>query len=232
MWPSAAAPAGSAASTPASAVSSSGDIGHRAAHRAGSVLRDRDRNDAAAADESHRRLQSDQSIHRRGADDAAVGLGADADRGQARRDRRAGAGARAAGIAIEHVGVLRLPAARAPAGRRPRRAEVRPLAEVRLAEDDGAGLAQARDDEGVLPRLVRRQRQRAGRVHQAGDVDVVLQQDRDAVQRTAHLAGLALGVERVGVLQRRRVELDHRVQLRPSVVHDRDAIEIRLRQRA
>ena len=46
-----------------------------------------------------------------------------------------------------------------------------------------------------------------------GSVDVVLQQHRDAVQRAADLAGLALGVERVGVLQRVRIELDDRIEL-------------------
>jgi hypothetical protein len=46
------------------------------------------------------------------------------------------------------------------------------------------------------------QRQRAGGVRHRGGVDVVLQQHRDAVQRAAQLAGLALGIERVGVAQR------------------------------
>ena len=76
------------------------------------------------------------------------------------------------------------------------------------------------------------ERQRAGGVHHAGDVDVVLDQHRDAVQRTAHLAGLALGVERFGVGQRGRIDLDHRIQRRPPIVDLRDAIEIRLRERA
>ena len=86
------------------------------------------------------------------------------------------------------------------------------------------------DDEGVLRRAIVGQRERAGGVHHAGDVDVVLDQDRDAVQRAADLAGLALGVERVGVGERRRVDLDDRIQRRPGIVDLRDAIEIRLRQ--
>ena len=77
-------------------------------------------------------------------DDRAVGFGADGRRGQVGGDRGAGAGARAGRVAIERVRILRLPAAPAPAARRMRRAEVRPLAQVGLAEDDRARLAQAR----------------------------------------------------------------------------------------
>ena len=149
-----------------------------------------------------------------GTDDAAVGFGADAERGEARRDRGAGARARAAGVAIERVRVLRLAAARAPAGRGVVGAEVRPFAQVRLAQDHRTGLAQPRHEEGILCRTVFRHRERAGRIDQAGDVDVVLDQDRQAVQRATDLAGLAFGVERLGVRERTRIELDHRVELR------------------
>ena len=119
------------------------------AHRAGGVLRDGNRNDARAAHQPHRRFQADEPVHRRGTDDAAVGLGADADGGEAGGDCRAGAGARSARVAIEHVRILRLSTARAPAGGGSRGAEVRPFAQVRLAEDHGAGIAQALHEEGV-----------------------------------------------------------------------------------
>ena len=81
------------------------------------------------------------------------------------------------------------------------RTEVRPLAQVGLAEDHRAGLAQAPHQERVPagPEILQRQRARGGG-HGYG-VDVVLQQYRDAVQRAAQLAGLALGIERIGVLQ-------------------------------
>ena len=108
---------------------------------------------------------------------------------EVRGDRRAGARARAGRVAIERVRILRLPAAAAPAAGRVRRAEVRPLAQVRLAEDDRARLAQARDDERVLRRLDAGERERAGgRHHAIGGGDVVLDQDRDAVQRPARPA--------------------------------------------
>ena len=164
-------------------------------------------------------------------DDAAVGFGADADRrrGSPRPRRRCPSSSRTGCDRARRV--LGLAAARAPAGGRSRRAEVGPLAQVGLAQDDGAGVAQARHEERVRARPVVRQRQRAGRVDHAGDVDVVLDEDRQAVQRAANLARLALGVEGVGIGKGRRVELDDRVERRPGLVDRRDAVQIRLRQR-
>jgi len=202
----------------------------RARHRARGVLADRDRDDAVAADQAHGGFQADQSGDGSGADDAAVGFGADADRGEAGRDRSAGAGTGAAGIAVERVGVLRLPAARAPARARARGAEVRPLAEVGLAQDHRAGRAQARRHEGIALRPVVGERQRTGGVDHAGHVHVVLDQHRDAMQGAAQLAGLALGVERVGIRQRLRIELDHRIERWPGLVEFRDAVEVGLGQ--
>ena len=60
------------------------------------------------------------------------------------------------------------------------------------------------DDERVLLRAVVGERERAGGVHHADDVDVVFDQDRNAVQRAANLAGLALGVQRLRIGDRRR----------------------------
>ena len=73
-----------------------------------------------------------------GRHDRAVGLGADRGGAQAGRGRGARAGARAARVAVERIRVAALPAAPAPAARRVRRAEVGPLAHVRLAEQDRA----------------------------------------------------------------------------------------------
>ena len=84
-----------------------------------------------------------------------------------------------------------------------------------LAEQDRAGLAQLLRDERVLGRDRSLERQRAGGGrHPVVRVDVVLERDRDAVQRPADLAGLALGIELVGDLERLRVGLDDRPQLR------------------
>src|SRR3546814_13360947 len=46
--------------------------------------------------------------------------------------------------------------------------------------------------------------------------------------RSAHLAGLAVGVARVGFPQRVGVELDHRVEAGPGVVDGCDAVEVGL----
>ena len=136
-----------------------GGIGNTARHRARSVLAVRNRDDAAAAHQSHGWLDADEPGHRRRADDAAVGLRADASGGHARGDRRAGAGARTARVAIEHVWILRLATARAPARRRAGRSDVGPLAEVGLAENHGAGFAQLAHHERIGLRAMFRERE-------------------------------------------------------------------------
>src|SRR5204862_5512380 len=99
----------------------------------------------------------------------------------------------------ERVRVAGLAAATAPAARRVGRAEVGPLAQVRLADDTSAGLSQTLRDEGVLRGPRADERERAGRgLHAVGRADVVLDEDGDAVQRPAHAPLFALAVERVG----------------------------------
>src|SRR5947209_14525329 len=67
------------------------------------------------------------------------------------------------------------------------RAEVGPLAQIRLAEDTSARVPQLLRDEGVLrgPRADERERA-GGRLHAVGGGDVVFDEDGDAVQRPAH----------------------------------------------
>ena len=110
------------------------------------------------------------------------------------------------GLRSSAYGISRLAAARAPAARRMGRSEVRPLAQVRLAEDDRAGLAQPRDDERVARRGARR-RAPAIRPSSACDPPVAMLSlmrigmpcsgPRDA-------AVLPLGVEAVGDRRARR----------------------------
>ena len=88
------------------------------------------------------------------ADDRAVGLRPDADGREVRGDAHARPGARAARVAVQDIGHVGLAADAAPAARRRHRAEVRPLRQVRLRDDDRAGGAQPLDDErvaGLLP---------------------------------------------------------------------------------
>ena len=83
------------------------------------------------------------------------------------------------------------------------------------------------DDERVLGRRRAGQRQRPGRRHHAvGGRDVVLDQDRDAVQRAARSPALALRVEPVGDRERVGVDLEHAVQRRPDPVDRLDAREV------
>ena len=117
------------------------------------------------------------------ADDRAGGLGADRDRRQAGRGGGAGAGARAARAEVEVVRVQDLAAERAVAVGHAVGHEVRELGQVRLADDHRAGRAQLGHDGRVAVgnRVLERDVARRGR--QAGDVEVVLDQDGDAVHR-------------------------------------------------
>ena len=144
-------------------------------------------------------FKPDEAAVVRGRHDRAVRLRAHRDRAEVRRRGGAGARARARRVAVERVRVAALPAAAAPAALGVRGAEVRPLREVRLAENHGAGVAQALDDVGVLLGDGADQGERARRrLHAVRRADVVLDQDRDPVERAAQLAGLALGIEAVG----------------------------------
>ena len=133
-----------------------GGVGHVAGHRPGGVLVGRDRDDAGPAQEAERRLDAGVGVGARGADDRTVGLGAHG------RDREVGRGddararARAAWVAIEDVGHVRLAADPAPAARRRPGAEVRPLRQVGLPDDERAGRPESLDDERVARACCRR----------------------------------------------------------------------------
>ena len=174
-------------------------------------------------------LSPDHAAGGRGADDRPVGLGADGHRPEVGRDGRGGAGARAAGVPVEHEGVPALPAPGAPAARRMGRADVGPLAHVGLREQDRAGRAEPFGEVGVPRRNGAFERQRAGRGgHPVGGVDVVLEQHRDAVERPARSLGGPLLVERLGQRERLRVGLDDRLERDVLPVHGRDPLEIQL----
>ena len=172
-----------------------GGIGHVARHGAGRILVVADGHDAAATDQAECRLDSDDPVHCRRTDDRAVRLRADGHRAEAGRNRYCRARARAARIAVEHVGVVGLSAAAAPAAAGMAGAVVCPFAEVGLAQDQRAGLAQARHHAGIARCRRAGQRQRAGRgQHAVTGVDVVLQQHGDAIQQPR---GRLLGAFRV-----------------------------------
>ncbi len=186
-----------------------------------------DRDDTAAAHQSQRGLDAHHAADRRRRDDRAVGLGAHGQRGQAGGDRRAGAGTRAAAIAVERIRVAREATACAPAAHRLGRAHIGPLAQVGLADDDGAGGAQLRSHVGVAfgPHAGQRQRT-GGRAHAVAGGDIVFQQDGDAVQRTAHAPGGTLAVHLQRQLERFGIDLDDGVDARAGLVDVADARQV------
>ena len=156
---------------------------------------------------------------------------ADGGRRVARRHGGARAGARPRRVAIERVRDSR------PSPPRP----LQPLVECVerkfahslmfvLPEQDRAGLAQFLCDERVLRRdgPFERERARRGR-HPVGGADVVLEENRDAVQRPAHPARLPLGVALGGNGERVGVGLEHLPQRRALAVERSDACEVLLR---
>ena len=205
-------------------------VGDGAGHRTGGVLRGGDRHDPEAAHEADGRPQADYSLRRRRADDRARGLGADRGGGQRGRGGGRRAGGRAARVLVGVERVQHLPAEAGVAARIAVGDEVGELAEVGLAEDHGARRAQTRDHRRVLGRDRALERDGAGRGRQARDVEVVLHQHRDAVQRPARSGLGALEVEQRGVGQRVRVDEPHGVQPGPTAVERGDALEVGLGQ--
>ena len=144
-------------------------------------------------------------------------------------DGGARARARSAGITIESVGVLRLAAAPAPTARRLRRAKLAHSLRFVFPRMHRAGRAQALDHECVLGRDRALECQRArGRHHAVRSVDVVLDEDRDAVERPARAPGLAFGVERVGDRPCLGIDLEHRAERRTGAVDLLDPPEVEI----
>ena len=223
-----------AGSLPASAPRRIAASAHRARHRPGGVLAVGDGDDARAADQPQRGLDPhDARWTTTGRRWSRRSPCPPPPRTGSPTPPRAEPGAGPAGVAVERVGVAALAAARAPAAARPRGADVRPLAQVGLAQRDRARGAQPLHDEGVAGRARALEGERAGGGRGAvAGVDVVLDQDREAVQRAAGALRPALGVERVGDGQRVGVGLDDAAQLRPAAIEGVDAVEVGLGQRA
>ena len=161
-----------------------GHIGHRPSDRAGGVAFIADRNDPVAAHQPQRGPHADDRCPRRGRHDRASGLRADGDRRQIHGDRYRRPRRRAEWIDPRSVGAHHLAAQRAEPARRDVRHPVRPFGEVGLAQDDSARLAQPGDEMGVAVAAGAAQRGGAGGgVQPISGADVVLEQDRDAVQR-------------------------------------------------
>src|SRR5205823_2762476 len=159
--------------------------------RAADVLRVRERHDAGDAREAFGRAQAEQVVHRGWDTDGAAGVGAPRDGGEACGDGGAATAARAAGIPLGVVRVTRLSGDGADG-----RDAARELVHVRFGEYDGAGVSETFHLKGVVARLERGEGERAGGGRHVARSVVVLENNRNAVQRTANLPRFPLGVHR------------------------------------
>ena len=101
-----------------------------------------------------------------------------------------------------------------------RGAEIRPFAEVGLAQQNGAGIAQQAGNGRIFRRRRTEQREGAGTsLRFVGGVDVVFQKNGDAVQGSAYVILLALVVARFGDRQRIGIDFDDGVQLRVELLN-------------
>ena len=166
-----------------------------------------------------------------GADDGSVRFGSNANRGEVCRNRRTSTRTGTARIAIQRVGVLDLTAAAAPAAGGMRGSEVRPLAQVRLSENDDAGGAETLHQEGIRESWLSFERQRTGGgLHAIGRIDVVLDEHRNPVQRAPGTFRAPLGIECVGDRSCVGIDLDDRSQLGSAPVDLLDPFQIQVRQ--
>ena len=201
-------------------------VGDRGGDRPGSVLSGRYRQHPATADQPHRGLDPDHRVGHRRAEDRPGRLGTHGDRRQRRRGRhrrsRAGSARGLAGVVrVEHLAAqAAVPRRHAGGG------EVGELGQVRLAQDDRAGRPQPGDQERVPARKRVPQGERARGGRQSGDIDVVFDQHRDAVQRAAHAVVPAFGVEPARLFQGVRGEHPYRVEAWPVRVQQPDPLEV------
>ncbi|MNY05083.1 hypothetical protein D3C86_1377900 [compost metagenome] len=165
-----------------------GGVLDRRGDGAGGVLRMADRDDVGAADQTHGRLEPDHAVDCGGTGDRPVRLGAYGDGRQADGHGRRAARRRPARRPFGGVGVAGLTSDRAPAADGVRRADIGPLRQIGLAEDDRSGVAQPRHEGRITTRRIGGQGQRTRRRRHVAGLDIVFQQDGKAVQITLALA--------------------------------------------
>jgi len=101
------------------------------------------------------------------------------------------------------------------------------LTEVHLGQRDRTRLAQLLHHEGVLLRHMAFEKLRSRRRRHVDGVVVILQHDGDPMQRSAHFAALAFGIELPRLVERLFVESDDRVNGRALFVVGFDPLEVR-----
>src|SRR5581483_10099936 len=200
-----------------------GEIGHRARHRSGHVARRIKSDHAGAGDQRPAWPQADDRVVGRWIADRAPRVGAEPDHAEIGRD----AGARAARRAARRVGrIVGIARKSRQGGIDVVDAAAGPLRHGDLGEHDGAGVTQLGDHRRIPRRNPAQHCPRtAGRL-QAGDVVVVLGQNRNAVQRTGQLAGCGERlIQPISLVERAGVDRYDDAERRPLLVVGGDAIE-------
>jgi len=177
------------------------DVGHAVGDGAGGVAGMGNRGDAGAVVASDGRAQAHGAIERSRQAHRGARVGAQRGRHQARAHGGAATRGRAAGDAFGVVGVAGAGAPRAGIGSVVARDAESQFMHVGLADDDGAGIAQALHDGRVRGRAEVAQGRGAGGIGQAGDVNVVLDGQGHAFQGAGGAARGACGVGGAGLGQ-------------------------------
>jgi hypothetical protein len=156
-------------------------VGREREHR-NAIERTAGRHQPGGGDETEARLEPHDVAERRRDAAGSRRVGAERERNEAGRDREPRAAARAARdqARIEQI-------ARDAVGRTHAHQAGRELIEIALADHDGAGALEPRHCGRIHSRLVHEGRTGRGG-GQALDVDVVLDRDRNAVERTIRVA--------------------------------------------
>ena len=206
-------------------------VGHGARQGAGGVLRRTDGNDAGAADQPFGRLDPDDTVPVGGAENRPACLSPHRCGAQVGRHGDGAARARPADVKALAVGTAHRAPARAEAVAHTVGEKVGQLGQVGLTQNDRARVPQAGDNMRVKGRIVvcQRQRARAG-VHFVMGVDVVLDEHRHAVQRSARSLLGVFAVQCLGNIDGIRVDFEHSVERRTLAVNIRNALKVPQRQ--
>ena len=176
-----------------------GGVGHGPRHRPGGVLVCRDGNNPVPADTTHRRLDADQHRLIGGSENRARCFGADVGGPEIRRcsgtragtsgaERRPAVAGSLTRVAARIVRIEAVAHERVVVAGHPRRHPIGQLCHVRLRDDDGPSFAKEPGDGRFVRRNESLERERSACRRHVDRVDIVLEGDRDAMQRAPHPA--------------------------------------------
>ncbi len=202
-------------------------IGHGPRHRPADVAVQEQRHDAGAAGQPHGRADADKARMGRRPADRIAGVGPEADRSEIGRHSGGRPAAGAGRDAVQRVRVARIAGQQRAHGLERAPGE---FGHVGFGEHECARLAQLADLKGVTGRDRSLQRQRPRRGRHVGGIEIVLDDQRNAVQRPAEARLGKARVERIGGGQGVWVDHDDRVERRAFLVVRLDAVDIHLDQ--